>query len=188
MNPPAGSPVTALLLAAADGDKCALDRAFPLVYDELRYLASIVRRGRASETYDATALVHEAYLKLVRSDKLTWNDRAHFLSLAARAMRQVLVDQAARRHAAKRGGGRITVTLSQAMGTDRTVDVGELLDLDRAVSELAAESPRAAQVVECRFFGGMSAEETAVALAVSAPTVTRDWRFARAWLARRLAS
>lgn len=186
MNRDQPSSVTVLLLAAANGDERALDRAFPLVYDELRHLASVVRHGRASETYDATALVHEAYLKLVRSDELTWNDRAHFLSLAARAMRQVLVDQAVHRQAEKRGGGQVVVTLSQAIGTERAVSVEELLDLDRAVSALAEESPRAAQVVECRFFGGMSAEETAAALDVSAPTVTRDWRFARAWLARRL--
>lgn len=186
MTLPVEPSITELVRAAGAGDERAVDQAFPLVYDELRRLAAVVRRGRSDDTYNATALVHEAYIKLVRSEELTWNDRAHFLCLAARAMRQVLVDQATRKAAAKRGGGRVAVTLADAMGAERTVGAEELLDLDRAVSALATESPRAAKVVECRFFGGMSAEETAVALSISAPTVTRDWRFARAWLSRRL--
>ena len=182
------SPVTLLLRAASDGDEGAVGRAFPLVYDELRRLASLVRSGgRASDTYNATALVHEAYIKLVRSRSLTWNDRAHFLSLAGRAMRQVLVDKAAERATEKRGGGRESVTLADAPGSELTVSHEEFLDLDRALTALAEEHPRAARVVECRYFGAMSSEEIAEALAISLPTVTRDWRFARAWLTQRLA-
>lgn len=181
------SQVTALLRAAGSGDEGALDRAFPLVYDELRRLASMVRSGgRASDTFNATALVHEAYLKLVRSKSLTWRDRAHFLNLAARAMRQVLVDKAAERAAEKRGGGQERITLADAPGAEISLSHEDLLDLDRALTELAAEHARAARVVECRYFGAMSAEETAEALEISLPTVTRDWRFARAWLTDRL--
>ncbi len=178
--------VTLLLHAAGQGDVGAVDRAFPLVYDELRRLASIVRQGRASETWDATSLVHEAYLKLVRSDALSWEGRAHFLSLAARAMRQILVDKAVERGSLKRGGGQVMLTLVDTAGAERGLGPEELLDLDRALSELATENPRAADVVQCRYFGAMSAEETAAALDISLPTVTRDWRFARAWLTRRL--
>lgn len=180
--------LTALIQAAGTGDPRAVDVVFPLVYDELRRLAAVVRQGRASETVDATALVHEAYLKLTRSEDLSWNDRAHFLSLAARAMRQVLVDQAERKSAQKRGGPQLDVTLSEAVSAERTLSPEELLDLNRALDELALENPRAAKVVECRFFGAMSAEETAAVLDISLPTITRDWRFARAWLTRRLTS
>lgn len=181
------APVTLLLRAASAGDERALEQAFPLVYDELRRLAAMVRGGgRAGETYNATALVHEAYLKLARSRALTWRDRAHFLAIAARAMRQVLVDKAAERATEKRGGGRAVVTLAEAVGEDASLEPEEFLDLDQALRELAEEHERAAQVVECRYFGGMSAEETAEALSISLPTVTRDWRFARAWLTTRL--
>jgi len=178
--------VTMLLRAAGRGDEAALDRVFPLVYDELRRLASMVRSGRASETYNATALVHEAYLKLTRSQSLAVADRAHFLNLAARAMRQVLVDKATERAAQKRGGGQIHITLADSHGDERDLHHEELLDLDRALRALAEENERAARVVECRYFGTMSAEETAAALDISLPTVTRDWRFARAWLTRHL--
>lgn len=186
VTPRAESPVTLLLQAAGRGESGAIDKAFPLVYDELRRLAAMVRVGRASETYDATALVHEAYLKLVRSDGVSWEGRAHFLNLAARAMRQILVDKATERSAEKRGGGQVAITLAEAMTPDRELSPEELIDLDRALDELARENPRAADVVQCRFFGAMSAAETATALDISLPTVTRDWRFARAWLTRRL--
>lgn len=183
------TPVTLLLRAASAGDEGALDRAFPLVYDELRRLASMVRGGgRAGDTYNATALVHEAYLKLVRTRSLSWNDRAHFLGIAARAMRQVLSDKAAESAAQKRGDGRAADTLAEVAGPESPLGPEELLDLDRALTELGQEHERAARVVECRYFGGMSTEETAEALGVSSPTVTRDWRFARAWLTQRLKS
>jgi len=183
---------TNLLRAAGAGDREAVDRMFPLVYDELRRLAAMVRAGRSGETLGATALVHEAYLKLVRSDDLTWNDRAHFLSIAARAMRQVLVDQAARKASKSRGGSdgiaRPDVTLGETIADEQALSPEQLLDLDRAIAELADENPRAARVVECRFFGSMTEEETAAVLQVSLPTVTRDWRFARAWLTKRLSA
>ena len=182
-----GQEITVLLEAARSGDEGALDRAFPLVYDELRRLASMVRSGRAGETLNATALVHEAYLKLFRSTGLSWNDRSHFFRLAARAMRQVLMDEAERSAAAKRGGGVLDVTLFEGIADRTRLQAAELIDLDRALTELGEDSPRCVDVVECRFFAGMSAEETAEALELSPSTVTRDWRFARAWLTDRLA-
>jgi RNA polymerase sigma factor (TIGR02999 family) len=165
-----------------------LDEMFPLVYDELRRLASRVRAGRASETWDATALVHEAYLKMSRSKHLAVTDRAHFMRIAARAMRQVLVDRAETAATAKRGGRAPDITLSDSLAGDKALDPGELLDLNEALGSLAEEQPRAAQVVECRFFAGMNADDTAIALGISVPTVTRDWRFARAWLTSRLST
>jgi RNA polymerase sigma factor (TIGR02999 family) len=180
------SSATALMKAAGTGDQRAVDLMFPLVYDELKRLASVVRVGRAGETMGATALVHEAYLKLLRSEDLSWTDRAHFLGIAARAMRQVLVDMATRKAAEKRGGEQLDVSLSESVSESKALGPEELLDLNTAIDELALEDPRAAQVIECRFFGGMSVEETAAVLNVALPTVTRDWRFARAWLTRRL--
>jgi RNA polymerase sigma factor (TIGR02999 family) len=168
-----------------------IDLMFPLVYDELRRLACLVRSGRAGETIGATVLVHEAYLKLLRSQGLTWNDRAHFLAIAARAMRQVLVDIASNKAADKRGGtDGLDVSLAESISGDTGKALGpeDLLDLDAAITALAVENERAAKVVECRYFGGMSAEETAEVLGIALPTVTRDWRFARAWLSRRLSA
>ncbi|HEX7938484.1 MAG TPA: ECF-type sigma factor [Gemmatimonadaceae bacterium] len=179
---------TSLMKAAGAGDQRAVDLMFPLVYDELRRLASVVRAGRAGETIGATALVHEAYLKLLRTDDLSWTDRAHFLAIAARAMRQVLVDVATRSAAEKRGGDQLDVSLSDAIANDQPLGPEELLDLNAAIDELAVENERAAKVLECRYFGGMSAEETAAVLCIALPTVTRDWRFARAWLTRRLSA
>jgi RNA polymerase sigma factor (TIGR02999 family) len=177
---------TALLRAAGTGDRRAVDLMFPLVYDELRRLASVVRVGRAGETIGATVLVHEAYLKLIRTDGLSWTDRAHFLSIAARAMRQVLVDSATRKATEKRGGEQLDVSLSDSVPDEKALSPEELLDLNDAIDEMSAENERAAKVLECRYFGGMSVEETAAVLGVALPTVTRDWRFARAWLTRRL--
>jgi len=174
--------------AAGTGDQRAVDQMFPLVYDELRRLASVVRGGRAGETLGATALVHEAYLKLLRTEDLSWTDRAHFLAIAARAMRQVLVDMATRKATEKRGGDHLDVSLSDAIASDKPLGPEELLDLSSAIDDLAVENARAAKVIECRYFGGMSAEETAAVLNIALPTVTRDWRFARAWLTRRLSA
>jgi RNA polymerase sigma factor (TIGR02999 family) len=179
---------TALMKAAGTGDPRAVDQMFPLVYDELRRLASVVRVGRAGETIGATVLVHEAYLKLVRSEDLSWTDRAHFLAIAARAMRQVLVDMATRKATEKHGGDQLDVSLSEAVSLDKPLGPEELLDLNTAIDELAVENERAAKVIECRYFGGMSVEETAAVLNIALPTVTRDWRFARAWLTRRLSA
>ncbi len=166
----------------------AVDDMFPAVYDELRRLAEAVRRGRQGETLNATALVHEAYMKLVPSVELAWRDRAHFFRLAARAMRQVLADAAAARVAQKRGGGMAAVTLDDSVATQPDLTPDEIVELDRALTELEAENPRQARVIECRFFAGLSLEETAEAVGVSVPSVTRDWRFARAWLSRRMSA
>jgi RNA polymerase sigma factor (TIGR02999 family) len=182
----APEPITHLLSTAGSGDREALDRVFCLVYDELRRLAEAVRRDRPSETLNATALVHEAYLKMVPSANQAWQDRVHFLRVAARAMRQVLADAAARQATQKRGGGLALVTLDSSSPAESTLGPDDILDLHRALDELAELNPRQAEVVECRFFAGLSLAETADALGVSVPTVTRDWRFARAWLARRL--
>lgn len=178
--------VLQLLEGIRAGDAESLDRLFPLVYDELRRLAATVRRGRAGETLNATALVHEAYMKLVASAGPEVRDRAHFFRIAARAMRQVLADAAAHRSAAKRGGGQPLVTLDEAVDSRPALTPDELLDLDRALTALGERSPRQLAAIECHTFAGLTLEETAEAVGVSVPTVVRDLRFARAWLSRRL--
>jgi RNA polymerase sigma factor (TIGR02999 family) len=183
--------VSALLASASAGEREAFDRLFHLVYDELRRLARQVRRGRASDTLSTTALVHEAYLRLLPSRGLAWEGRSHFMAVAARAMRQVLVRAAERHATAKRGGGQVDLSLDESAHRPLQVDAAmvdptRLLALDSAVSQLEAFSPRQARVVECRFFAGLSVEETAQALAISEPTVKRDWSAARAWLAREM--
>jgi RNA polymerase sigma factor (TIGR02999 family) len=180
-EPPAGE-LTALLHAASAGDAQAFDRAFARVYDELYRLAGRVRGGRASDTLGATALVHEAYLKLAPAAQPAWEGRRHFLRVAARAMRQVLVGVARERVASKRGGGDLAVTLDEGAHA-APVRAAELLALDEALTHLAALDERQARVVELRYFAGLTSEETAEVLDVSVPTVQRDWRAARAWLA-----
>jgi RNA polymerase sigma factor (TIGR02999 family) len=185
--------VSLLLASAAAGERAAFDRVFDLVYEELRRLARQVRRGRASETMNTTALVHEAYLRLLPSRGLGWEGRSHFMAVAARAMRQVLVRAAERNATAKRGGGQVDLSLDESaqrpLNRDAgTVDPVRLLALDSAIAQLESFSPRQARVVECRFFAGLSVEETAHALAISEPTVKRDWSAARAWLARELSA
>jgi RNA polymerase sigma-70 factor, ECF subfamily len=164
----------------------ALDRLVPQMYDELRRIAHLqLRRERGDHTLDTGALVHEAYLKLSRLDRIEWRDRSHFLAAAAGAMRRILVDYAVARNARKRGGGRQRVPLEEVVVlTDDRAQ--ELLALDDALRRLAAESERAAQIVEWRFFGGMSIEETAGVLDISPATVKREWTLARAWLNREL--
>jgi RNA polymerase sigma factor (TIGR02999 family) len=174
-----------LVHAAGAGDREALDALFDRVYGELRRLAHRVRLGRAGETLCTTALVHEAYLKLLPSAHLEWRDRAHFLAVAARAMRQVLVNAAEQRLTEKRGGGEWAVTLDEGVQAS-PIRAEELLALDGALDRLGALDERQARVVEHRFFAGLTAEETAAVLGVSVPTVHRDWRAARAWLAREL--
>lgn len=180
--------VTRLLAQARDGDADALDRAFGHVYEELRALAERQRRRwTGDDTLNATALVHEAYLKLVGRSALDVRDRGHFFALAARAMRQILCNHARARKAAKRGGERDPVPLDglpgvmpdEAAGGD---EIESLIALDEALSGLEALHPRAGRVVECRFFGGMTVNETAAALDVSDRTVKRDWEFAQSWL------
>lgn len=172
----------ALLTRAEAGDGDALEQLVPLLYDELRHMA---RRHRAREgrqpTLHTTELVHEAYLRLADDSGVTARGRAYFMGAAAQAMRRVLIDAARRRGADKRGGDAVRVTLAD---DDASVHAyaDELLDLDRALSALEAESPRLGRVVECRYFGGMTVEETAEALDVSPRTVKSDWALARAWL------
>jgi len=176
----------ALLRAASRGEDGAFDQIFTCVYDELHGLAHVVRAGRGTETIDTTALVHEAYLKLLPSASLEWQDRKHFLAVAARAMRQVLMAAARDRLAQKRGGGEVMVTFDEGVH-GMSMRVEELLDLDDALRRLALLDERQARIVEYRFFAGLNVEETAQALGLSVPTVNRDWRAARAWLARELA-
>ena len=177
--------VTQLLRAAVAGDSNALDRLVPLVYDELLKLAHRqLAREHGAQTLQTTALVHEAYLKLLGGGWMGATDRPHFLAIAARAMRQVLVDCARRRKADKRGGGIADATLSDG---DQAVEfpADDLLSLDRALEQL---DPRQRQIVECRFFGGMEEKDIAAVLGISERTVRRDWVKARAWLYRSLNS
>ncbi len=174
--------ITAEVLALG-ADPSMAEVVFPLAYEELRRVA---RRALSNEntghTLDTTALVHEAYLRLVDSSRVPWEDRARFLALAATAMRRILIDHARRRHAVKRGEAPIAVNLDHLqLARDDSADT--LVALDDALARLGALSPRLVQVVECRFFIGMSEEETATALGVTARTVRRDWLKARGWLA-----
>ncbi len=176
--------LAALAAGAASGDALAVERLSSLLYDELRALAErYMRRERSNHTLQPTALVHEAYLRLIGTG-IAFQNRAHFLALAARTMRRVLLDHARRRAATKRGGGVERVTLADVAAADsRTLD---LIAVDAALERLAQIEPRQAQVVELRFFGGLEIEEAAEVLGVSKATVKRDWRFARAWLAGEL--
>lgn len=178
--------VTRLLAGVNAGAPGALDELFTRVYGELHRLAHHVRRDRAGATLGTTALVHEVYLKLAPNAPSA-NDARHFFAIAARAMRQVLVSAARDRMADKRGGAAELVTLNEA-GADAQLSLrpDELLALDEALERLAAIDPRQASVVEYRFFAGLDVDETAEMLGISSPTVARDWRAARAWLAREL--
>jgi RNA polymerase sigma factor (TIGR02999 family) len=179
--------ITGLLLAWRAGDRDALDRLFPLVYEELSRIAHrLLGHERADHTLSTTALVHEAYLKLVDQTRAQWVDRAHFFAVAARAMRRILVDYARQHRALKRGGERARVSMEDATSVaDQRADT--LLALDDALTRLAALDHRLSQVVECRFFGGLTEEETAEALAITPRTVRRDWVKAKGWLHQALA-
>jgi RNA polymerase sigma factor (TIGR02999 family) len=178
-------PVTALLRAWRDGDPSALERLTPIVYEELRRRARHrLRSERPDHTLRPTALVHEAYLRLVNLNDVSWHDRAHFFALAAGMMRRILVDQARARRSRKRGGGAPGVTFDEALAISaRAPDV---VALDDALEALAQRDARKARVVEMRFFAGLTNEEIARALGVSTDTVTRDWQIARLWLRREL--
>lgn len=179
--------LTELLQAHARGDETALDRLFPKVYDELRQMArGRMRHERPDHTLGATELVHEAFFRLVRLDRIDWRSRAHFLAIASQAMRNVLLDHAEHRGAQKRGGGERPVTLERVDVPDDAPG-DDVLALCEALQRLEALEPRQARVVECRFFGGLNLDETAEALGVSAATVSRDWTIARAWLHAELA-
>lgn len=180
--------VTRLLRQGARGDEDALDRLFPLVYEDLQRVAHRrLRAERPGHTLNTTALVHEAYVRLVDRTRVEWNDRAHFFAVASRVMRHVLVDYARRKQAQKRGGGAVRVPLQEEMASVEPA-FDDLLDLDDALSDLAERHERMGDVVECRFFGGMTVEETAEALSVSVRTVERDWTRAKAYLHRALTS
>jgi RNA polymerase sigma-70 factor (ECF subfamily) len=178
--------VSALLRAWTEGDRRALARLTPMVYDELHRLAHYyLKREQAGHSLQTTALVNEAYLRLVDYKRMHWQNRAHFMAAAAQAMRRILVDQA-RRHNLKRGAGaeHISLDADAVMCPDRSAD---FVSLDEALTGLAERAPRKARVVELRFFGGLSVEETAEVLRVSPITVMREWKSAKAWLYRELA-
>jgi RNA polymerase sigma factor (TIGR02999 family) len=178
--------VTRLLVDWSEGDQAALDRLLPIVYDELRRLArSHMRRERPDAVLQTTALVHEAYLRLVDQKNVGWQTRAHFFGVAARVMRHILVDYARGRHRAKRGGGAPDLPLHDvAVLSDGRAD--EVVAVHSALEHLTAFDARKAKVFELRYFGGMSVDEAAEALQVSPATVARDWRMAKAWLRREI--
>ena len=186
MPDPLTREVTQLLMAWRDGDQAALEKLMPLVYDELYRIADRYMRGEPPEhTLQATALVHEAYLRLVELNSIRWQDRAHFLAIAARMMRRVLVDYARHRCSGKAGAGQCTLALDQ-VATVSQEPAPELIGLDEALQSLEALDPRKGRIVEFKFFGGLTIEESAEALGVSHATVEREWRLARAWLFREL--
>ena len=182
--------ITSLLRRYADGDQQAFDRLVPLVYRDLHEIASQqLRRLRPGRTLETTGLVHEAYLKLVdgaRGGKIAWNDRHHFYAVAAAAMRLILIDHARYLTRTKRGGDQPTLQLDEQTQV-LAHDARDLIDLDRALEKLAAEHPRLVRVVECRYFAGLTGQETAAALGIGRRTVHRDWLHAQAWLRRELA-
>jgi RNA polymerase sigma factor (TIGR02999 family) len=187
MTPSPGE-VTQLLVDWGNGDKAALDRLTPLVHEELHRLAHRhMRLERPNHTLQTTALVNEAYVRLVDQRNLHWKNRAHFFSIASRLMRRILVDLARAHHGPKRGGGAPQVSLDEAAMVSRE-RAAELVALDEALTRLARMDERKSKVVELRFFGGMSVEETAEALGVSPITIKRDWSTAKAWLYREIAN
>ena len=177
--------ITDLLLQVRQGAPDAMDRLAPLVYEQLRRIAHRQLQGeRPGHTLGTTGLVHEAYLKLVDQTRLEWRDRGHFFALAARVMRQILVDYARRYRAQRRGGGRHRVPLTEAPALEEQTEL--LLAVHEALQRLAAVNERLSQVVECRYFAGLTEEETAMALGVTARTVERDWVKAKGWLYQEL--
>jgi len=188
MNPAESREITALLGAWADGDAAALERLAPMVYDELRRMARRYMRGEANgNTLQPTALVNEAYLRLAGVEKLKWQDRAHFFAISANIMRRILVDLARARRAGKRGGDAVKLNLNESI--DGMPERGSaLIALDEALAALEKFDERKARVVELKFFGGLSVEETAEVLKMSPRNVMRDWNLARAWLMREMES
>lgn len=183
---PLSQNITHLLKEWSDGDERALDRLTPLVYQELRQQAArFLRRERAGHTLQTTALIHEAYLRLIDAKDVRWQSRAHFFAIAANLMRRVLVDHARRRDAEKRGGAQLRLTLDEKLAVTSTAEV-DVLAIDQALNKLSTIDSQQALVVELRFFSGLSVEETAAALGVSPATVKRDWSVARAWLRREI--
>jgi len=178
--------VTNLLIQLTRGDRGAEERLMPLVYAELRRMAaSRLRRERADHTLQATALVNETYLRLIEVDTVDWQSRSHFFALAAKLMRRILVDHARARRARKRGGSRESINLDDVL-VFTTPRSEQMIALDDALNRLGTYDPRQGQIVELRFFGGLSEEEIAAHLGISARTVKRDWRMAKAWLYKEL--
>lgn len=180
------SDVTELLAAWGGGNELVEEQLFPLVYAELRKLArSHLRRERADHTLQPTALVNEAYLRLVDQSSVEWQGRAHFFGIASRMMRRILVDHARARHAARRGGGVPDLTFEDELNPGKSIDV-DLVELDDALEALAELDPEGSRIIELRYFGGLTIPETAEVLGTSASTVKREWSAARAWLFREL--
>jgi RNA polymerase sigma factor (TIGR02999 family) len=190
MTTPTASPkeVTQLLIDWSRGDQAALDSLMPLVYEELRRMANrYMRRERVGHTLQTTALINEAYLRLIEQQHVQWHSRAHFFAIAAQLMRRILVDYARSHTRAKRGGGALRVSLNEATVSSPERGV-ELIALDDALQRLAVIDPRKSQVVELRFFGGLSIEDAAAVLKVTPMTVVRDWKTAKAWLHREISN
>ena len=182
MTSPAPKEVTQLLIAWSNGEEDALEKLVPLIYDELRRIARrYMKREPAGHTLQTTALVNEAYLRLIEQKGMKWQNRAHFFAISAQLMRRILVSMARARHANKRGGEARQVSLDEALVISEE-RAAELVALDEAMNELAALDPRRSRVVELRYFGGLSVEETAGVLNISPETVMRDWKRAKAWL------
>ena len=186
MSSPSPHEITQLLRAWSEGREQAPERLMPLVYDELHRLAKVhMVHERPDHTLQTTALVHEAYLRLVDASVANWQDRAHFFAMCAQMMRRILVDWARSRHSHKRGGNLHPVQLEEALVVSPRSEI-DLVGLDDALKALEAVDPRKSRVVELRFFGGLSVEETAAVLKVSVETVMRDWKLAKSWLRREL--
>jgi RNA polymerase sigma-70 factor, ECF subfamily len=186
MANPTQEEITGLLLAWGNGDKASLDKLIPLVYQELRRVAHRqMRRERVGDTLQTTALVNEVYLRLVDYERMRPRDRSHFFAIAAQAMRRILIERARSRRSMKRGSGAQKVSLDEAADVSNE-QAADLLALDEALTKLAAVDHRKAQVVELKYFGGMTIEETAEALDVSTPTIERDWHLAKIWLHREI--
>lgn len=178
--------VTEMLQDWRNGDQAALEKLLPVVYDELRRQAArYLRRERPGHTLQTTALIHEAYLRLINQENVAWQNRAHFYAIAARLMRQILVDHARKRQAAKRGGSDIKLPLEEAMVISPERDI-DLVALDGALTRLAAFDEQQSRIVELRYFSGLSVEETAEVLGISTRTVKRDWNVAKAWLRQQI--
>jgi RNA polymerase sigma factor (TIGR02999 family) len=189
MGPALQSDVTELLHAWSEGDASALERLTPLVYQELHRVARLyMKQEQPGHTLQATALVNEAYLRLVNVNRMQWQNRAHFFAVSAQIMRRILVEFARRRHRDKRGGDALHVTFDKALAIASGTAEPDLSALDEALTRLAALDPRMSRVVELRFFGGFTAEETADVLEISPETVLRDWRTAKVWLLKAMMS
>lgn len=181
-----GNDITRMLAELTGGNQDVVNALLPLIYDELHGMAdNQLRRERKDHTLNATALVHEAYLKLVDQSRVSWQNRAHFLGVASQAMRRILINYAEQRRALKRGGEMVATTFDDDL-VPRETRADQLIDLDEALTRLKALNGRQASVVEYRFFGGLTHEEIAEVVGVSVPTVRRDWRLARAWLSHEL--